>query len=107
MAPGLSSGRIRIGAALAAAGIELGLAALLVAGLAVSLSAPRGGGTGAAPAPTDPDAPPWTTDANGVLAVDGLPSAPLDLYLHRDGYQDEVLGDVRPGEATWFATLVR
>lgn len=45
MAPGLSSGRIRIGAALAAAGIEFGLAALLVAGLAVSLSAPRGGGT--------------------------------------------------------------
>ena len=77
-----------------------------IAGVAVR-SAPRGGGTGAAPAPTDPDAPPWTTDANGVLAVDGLPSAPLDLYLHRDGYQDEVLGDVRPGEATWFATLVR
>ena len=45
MAPGLSSGRIRIGAALAAAGIEFGLAALLVAGLAVSQSAPRGGGT--------------------------------------------------------------
>ncbi len=46
------------------------------------------------------------TDANGTLIVDDLPPRTLDLYLHRDGFTDEAVADVRPGPTLLFATLV-
>ena len=62
---------------------------------------------GGAPDPDDPDAPAtWRTGENGVLVVDDLPARAIDLHLHREGYADEVVADVTPGDVTWFATLV-
>jgi len=58
------------------------------------------------PAPADPDEAPWVTDAHGVLSVDDLADRELDLYLHAGGFSDEVVARVRPGPATWFATMV-
>ena len=53
-----------------------------------------------------PDERPWRTDAHGMLVVEDLPDREMDLYLSRPGFSDEVLGRVRPGSATVFATLV-
>jgi hypothetical protein len=54
----------------------------------------------------DPDAGPWRTDAHGVLDVPDLPARSLDLHVRREGYEDEVLRDVTPGDVTWWVTLV-
>jgi len=58
------------------------------------------------PDPSDPDAAPWETDAHGVLLVDDLPDREFDLYLTKAGHGEEIVARVRPGGATWYATLV-
>jgi hypothetical protein len=67
---------------------------------------PRPGAGGQGPDAGDPDAVPWRTDAHGVLDVADQPARPIDLHLHREGYEDEVVADVTPGDVTWYATLV-
>jgi hypothetical protein len=58
------------------------------------------------PAAEGPDGRPWETNENGVLEVEDLPDRPIDLHLAKPGYADETVARVRPGAATWFATLV-
>jgi hypothetical protein len=53
-----------------------------------------------------PDERPWTTDEAGALLVDDLPDRDVDLYLTKPGFRDETLVRVRPGDVTWFATMV-
>jgi len=76
-----------------------------IAGVAVR-SVERPDEAGSPPPPADPDRGAWVTDANGTLVVDDLPPRALDLFLHRDGYVDEAVADVRPGPTLLFATLV-
>ncbi len=78
---------------------------LPLAGVSVR-SVPRADAAAGVPDPSDPDAPPWETDAHGVLVVDDLPDREVDLYLTKAAHGEEILARVRPGGATWFATMV-
>ena len=67
---------------------------------------PRPDASGQGPDAGDPDALPWRTDAHGVLDVSDQPARSLDLHLRRDGYEEEIVSEVTPGDVTWYATLV-
>ena len=69
-------------------------------------SQPRAEADAGVPAASPPDEKPWVTNDDGILLVPEAPDRPLDLHLSKPGFRDEVVPRVRPGPATWFATLV-
>ena len=69
-------------------------------------SVPRPDAGSGVPDAWDPDGAAWETDENGVLTIDDLADREIDVYLAKAGYLDEIVAKVRPGAATWFATLV-
>jgi hypothetical protein len=54
-----------------------------------------------------PGAAAWRTDASGVLVATDLPDRPYRIRLSLPGRVDEVIRGVRPGHATYFATLAK
>lgn len=60
------------------------------------------------PAPVEaPEAPAWTTDAQGRLVMPDLPLRAWRLRLEQPGHAPETLDAITPGPIWYFATLVR